>query len=229
MGFSHDGGYGRYMLVRETNFFPVPEDVSAVEATLLLDVMGTSSHAIRRAQLVHPDIRSVYIAGAGPIGVGVLLMAKLLLGDDIPVYISDISGWRQDYAQSLGALPVDAADAAAAAVSVDLAVDSTGRAAARRAAINTLDKRGVLVCVGHGETLTLDVTAELIGPERAVLGSEYFQFNEMPDNLALLREHRHRLIKVITHTFPVEHIADAFTTFLAGRTGKVVVTQEPAR
>jgi threonine 3-dehydrogenase len=47
---------------------------------MLLDVIGTGGHAIKRAQLVHPDIQVLLIPGAGPIGLGVLAMAKLLLG-----------------------------------------------------------------------------------------------------------------------------------------------------
>ena len=228
MGFTRDGGYGPYEVVHETNFFPVPDDVTPVQATLLLDVMGTGGHALRRARLVHPDIESVYVVGAGPIGLGLLVMAKLVLGADLPVYVSGRSAWRRDYAQGLGGIPVDAADPAAvsAVAAVDLAVDSSGRMAARRAAVDVLDRRGVLVCVGHGEGLMLDVSADLIAPERAVLGSEYFRYDEMPANLDLLRAHGDLLSRVITHTFPVEHIGEAFETFLAGRSGKVVVTQE---
>ncbi len=217
-----------FEVVHETNFFPIPDDVSPIEATLLLDVMGTSGHALRRARLVHPDIESVYVGGAGPIGLGLLVMSKLILGTDVPVYVTDVSTWRRDYAQRLGAVPVDATDPAAlsAVPPVDLAIDSTGKTVARRAAIDALGKRGVLVCVGHGEGLTLDVSADLIAPERAALGSEYFQYDEMPDNLALLRANKEQLSQVITHTFPVEQIGEAFDTFFGGQSGKVIVTQE---
>jgi hypothetical protein len=37
----------------------------------------------------------------------------------------------------------------------------------------------------------------LIAPERAVLGSEYFCFNELPESLALLRSHRAYLSQII--------------------------------
>src|ERR1019366_1295881 len=40
MGFNRDGGYGVYELIPESIFFPVEDDISATEATLLLDVMG---------------------------------------------------------------------------------------------------------------------------------------------------------------------------------------------
>ena len=224
MGFTKDGGYGPYEIVHESNFFPVGDDVSAVEATLLLDVMGTSGHAIRRARLVRPDIESVYIAGAGPIGLGLLVAAKLRLGPDVPVYISDLSEWRRAYAADLGGLPVSPADAGVPR-DIDIAFDSTGKTIARRGCLDVLGKRGVLICVGHGETLPLDVSADLIAPERAVLGSEYFAYEEMAENLELLRAHRADLSRIITNTFDVSEIAAAFDLFLSGEAGKVVVTQ----
>ena len=60
MGFTHDGGLGPYEVVSEHIFFPVPEDLGLSEATLLLDVMGTSGHAIGRAQRLHDDIQRAW-------------------------------------------------------------------------------------------------------------------------------------------------------------------------
>jgi threonine 3-dehydrogenase len=228
MGFTHDGGFGPYELVHETNFFPVPDHLPAVEATLLLDVMGTSGHAIHRARLVRPDIESIYIAGAGPIGLGILLLARLTFGAEVPVHISDLSRWRREYAAHLGGLAVDATDpdAMRELAPVDVAFDSTGNLVGRLGALKALDRRGVLVCVGHGDILTLDVSADLIAPERAVMGSEYFPFSDLATNLDLLLANRKALGAVITHTFPVEQLKTAFETFLTGETGKVVVTQD---
>jgi threonine 3-dehydrogenase len=227
MGFTHDGGYGSYELVHETNFFPVDEQTDLVEATMLLDVMGTSSHAISRARLVRPDIESAYIAGAGPIGLGLLVMCKLVFGQEFPVRISDLSPWRLSYAASFGAETVDASQVGALELSPsDVAFDSTGKSTARQSALATLSNRGVLICVGHGETLELAVSEDLIAPERAVLGSEYFRYDEMPRNLDLLRENHDVLARLITHRFDVSQIEEAFRVFLSGESGKVVVTHE---
>ena len=82
------------------------------------------------------------------------------------------------------------------------------------------------MCVGHGEGLQLDVSREIIGAERAVLGSEYFCYRELERNLALLKEHRSYLAQIITHRFHVSRISEAFETFWRGNTGKVIVEQE---
>jgi threonine 3-dehydrogenase len=230
MGFTDHGGYGPYELVHETNFFPVSDAVELGTATMLLDVMGTSAHALARAELVRSDIESIYIAGAGPIGLGLLVMAKLRYGDDLPVHISDVSGWRLDFAAGFGGIPVDAADpsAIAAVGSPDIAFDSSGKEVARRAAMDILGKRGALICVGHGEGLALTVSKDLLAPEHAVLGSEYFRFDELPANLALLEQHGDVIGRVISHRFPVERISEAFELFLSGETGKVLIVQEGA-
>ena len=228
MGFTNDGGYGPYELVHESNFFPISDGIELGSATMLLDVMGTSSHAIARAELVRPDIESIYIAGAGPIGLGLLVMAKLRYGSDIPVFISDVSTWRLDFAASFGGIPVDATQSASITQvgAPDVAFDSSGKEAARRLAMDILGKRGALVCVGHGEGLALNVSKDLLAPEHTVLGSEYFRFDEMSANLALLEANQELISRVISHRFPVEQIADAFTLFLSGETGKVLITQE---
>lgn len=228
MGFTHDGGYGPYELVHQTNFFPVTDDIDLVEATMLLDVMGTSGHAIKRAELVRPDIEKAYVAGAGPIGLGILVMLKLRYGHDFPVYISDVSQWRLDYAETFGGISVKASEAEALAriPRPDVAFDSSGKQVARQAALDILGQRGALVCVGHGEGLNLDVTRNLLKPEGAVLGSEYFKFDEFYENLCLLRRNREYVSRVISHRFPVQDLGAAFELFLSGETGKVIVTQD---
>lgn len=227
VGLTSDGGYGPYALVHETNFFPIGDDLPLGTATMLLDVMGTSSHALGRAELLRPDIESIYIAGAGPIGLGLLVMAKIRYGEDFPISISDLSPWRREFAASFGATPLDGADEAGIlGACPDVAFDSTGKEAARRLALSAVDKRGALVCIGHGQGLTVDVSADLIAPERAVLGSEYFRFDELADNLTVLTAHEALISRVITHQVPVARISDAFDLFLSGETGKVVVTQD---
>jgi len=230
VGQTSDGGYGPYAIVHETQFFPITDDVSLVAATMLLDVMGTSTHALRRAELVRTDTRSLLVVGAGPIGLGLVAMARLRLGPDVAVHVTDVSDYRLELAERLGATAVDARDEAAVlALAPDVAIDSSGRTGARELALRALSQRGVLVCVGHGEGLGIDVSRDLIAPERAVLGSEYFRFDELPDNLRVLRENLDYLSTIVTHTFDVEQLPAAFDLFLAGTTGKVVITQDGVR
>jgi threonine 3-dehydrogenase len=233
MGFDRDGGYGQYELIHENIFFPVPDEFSAVEATLLLDIMGTGGHAVERCQMMRPDIESLLIVGAGPIGLGVLAMAKIILGPQLKVLISDVIPYRLELAERLGGLPVNGAKNALSAgiqsrelIPVDMAIDTSGKQAARQGAVDSLAQRGSLICVGHGEGIALRISSDIITPERSIVGSEYFRYDELPTNLRRLRQHRAYLNQIITHRFGVDEIQWAFETFFfGGETGKVVIEQ----
>ena len=226
VGFTRDGGLGRLVLVHETQFFPIGDDLGFAEATLLLDVMGTSSHALDRAGSLRSDIEVLLVAGAGPVGLGVVAMARLLMGHATRIHVTDVAPYRLALAEQLGATPIDLREHGLAELpTADVAIDTSGREAARRQLMGALDRRGVLVCVGHGEGLTLDVSPDLIAPERAVMGSEYFRFDSLPGNLDLLRRHREFLATIITHRFGIEALEAAYRCFLGGETGKVVVEQ----
>lgn len=233
MGFTRDGGLGRFELVHETNFFAVGQELDPAEATMLLDVMGTTSHALARARAVRDDVESLVIAGAGPVGLGTVAMARLLLGQRTTVVIADVVPYRLALAEQLGAVSVDLRDRqlpnalADAGVSggADVAIDTSGRESGRRTLLDALGRRGVLVCVGHGEGLTLEVSADLIGPERTVMGSEYFRYDALPVNLELLLRNREYLGRIITHWFGIDQLEEAYRRFLAGETGKVVIEQ----
>lgn len=232
MGFNRDGGYGQYELIHESIFFPVPAEFSASDATLLLDIMGTGGHAIERCQLMRPDIESLLVTGAGPIGLGVMAMAKIILGKHIKVFITDIVDYRLKLAEQFGGLPINVAKTTLSAglkshgaERADVAVDTTGKQAARQDALNALAQRGSLICVGHGEGITLKISPDIIAPERSVVGSEYFRFDELPANLRLLHQHRAYLSQMITHRFGVDEIQKAFELFFGGETGKVIIEQ----
>jgi len=172
MGFNRDGGYGRFELIHENIFFPVPVEFSATEATLLLDIMGTGGHAVERCQLMRPDIESLLVVGAGPIGLGVLAMSKIIFGRQLKVLITDVIPYRLELAERLGGLPVNVAKTPLSAgikshdlPSVDMAVDTSGKQAARQEAVDLLAQRGSLICVGHGEGLSLQISRDIIAPE----------------------------------------------------------------
>jgi threonine 3-dehydrogenase len=233
MGFTHDGGYGQYELVHENIFFPVPDEFSATEATLLLDIMGTGGHAISRCQLIRPDIESLLVLGAGPIGLGVLAMAKIILGVQLKVLISDVVPYRLKLAERLGGLPINVAQSSLGAglqshglARVDMTVDTSGKQTARQGAFDLIAQRGSLICVGHGEGIAVKISPDIITPERSIVGSEYFRFNEIPANFERLRQHRAYLNQIVTHRMAVEQIQQAFESFFFGsETGKVVIEQ----
>jgi threonine 3-dehydrogenase len=232
MGFNKDGGYGPYELIHENIFFPTNSELTPTEATLLLDIMGTNGHALERCRMIRPDIESVLVMGAGPIGLGLLVMAKIVLGHNTPVAIADISPYRLKLAEQLGGLPVDVKNASLDEglkrhnlSPVDIAVDTSGKQVARESALRATAQRGAVICVGHGEGIAVKVSPDIIAAERSIVGSEYFRYNELAGNLQLLRQHKSYLSQIITHRFGVGDIQHAFELFFGGETGKVIIEQ----
>ena len=232
MGFNRDGGYGVYELIHENLFFRT-EGLSATEATLLLDVMGTGGHAIKRSQRAHDDIRSILIPGAGPVGLGILAMAKLLLGEDVPVVISDVVPYRLAMAERLGGLPVLTSEMSLSEGlkkhgidAPDVAIDAAGREDVRDECMALLAHRGVMVAVAHGGGLKIEsLYRDFTFREMTLTGSEYFAYHELEENYRLLKANRDYLGQIITHRMGVDEIQSAFELFWGGETGKVVIEQ----
>lgn len=232
MGFNRDGGYGRYELINENIFFPC-DDLTPTEATLLLDIMGTGGHAVKRAQLVHSDIRTILIPGAGPIGLGVLAMAKLLLGQDVKVMISDVVPYRLKMAEEMGGLPVNSAEMSLeqglkhyGLEAPDVTIDCAGKAVVRDECLALLASRGVLVSVAHGQGLNINnLYLDFVAREMTLISSEYFAYHELEENYRLLKANRDYLNQIITHRMGVDEIQHAFELFFGGETGKVVIEQ----
>lgn len=233
MGFNQDGGYGVYELIHENIFFPVDPSFTASETTLLLDVMGTGGHAVKRAQRVHEDIRSILIPGAGPIGMGLIAMAKLILGSDVKIVVSDVVPYRLALAEKLGALPVLSTDMTLAEglkyhgiERPDVTIDAAGREAVRDECMALLAHRGVMVSVAHGGGLTIQsLYGDFVFREMTLIGSEYFAYHELEENHRLLKENRSYLNQIITHRMGVDELQQAFELFFKGPTGKVVIEQ----
>jgi threonine 3-dehydrogenase len=181
-------------------------------------------------EFVLGDVRNPDEVRRAVAGVEVIVHAAALHG--IHLLIADIVPYRLELARRLGGAPIDLREQTIdqgvrryGLARVDLAIDSSGKGAARRAALDTLGQRALMVCVGHGEGLDLSVSPDLIAPEHALMGSQYFCFGDLPENLARLRAHRSYLSQIITHRYPVRDIQPAFEQFFAGQTGKVVIEQ----
>lgn len=97
MGFDRDGAYAEYAVVPEFNLYSLPDNVSFDQASAV-QVLGISYHAV--AHRVKPQAgEKVAVIGAGPIGLGAALIARLAGAE---VTITDILDYRLAKARELG-------------------------------------------------------------------------------------------------------------------------------
>ena len=206
---------------------PLPDDLAWDLGVLLSgDGLGVPYHTSRK--ITSPDIRTVAVFGAGPIGLGnVLLQAHL----GRRVIVVDISDYRLDLARKLGASDtvnpkhddaVKAIRTLTADAGPDVCIEAAGRSETALQCFAAVRTGGTVAFNGEQAALPLSPSDHFIRRDITAFGSWYYHFSECPEMLAL---HRNGLptAKLITHHYPHTQAPAAFENFSAGLTGKVVL------
>lgn len=68
------GSFGEYIVVPENTIVKLPDSIS-YEQGALIEPLAVGVHAVRKAGVGHND--KVAILGAGPIGLGLMIAAKM--------------------------------------------------------------------------------------------------------------------------------------------------------
>ncbi len=229
IGFTHDGAYADYVIAPERCILPIDSEMDLDIATLLLDVVGTTMHAVRRSHLAADTIEVACVTGVGPVGLGAI-MALRALGVQ-RVFAVDVSPYRLRLAERLGAVPLDGRSIDVVTSireqvpdGPDIVIEASGNVLVQRQAIDMVAGDGRVIVVGHTRhTLEVQTSRDLISQEKELIGSEYFSVHEFSGNLALVRSGQLDPLPVITHRYPLTEIEDAFRLFWSGETGKVLV------
>lgn len=187
----------------------VPDDIAA-----LAEPLAVGLHAVRRAQVQPGD--NVLILGAGPIGVAVLLAAKL--AGAAGIYVSEPQPDRAARAAELGASEVfdpSAADVRrevflrTGRVGPDVVVEATGLPALVELAVTTVRRGGRAVLAGiSGGAASLPIT-QIVPFERTVTGSLGYNF-DIPRVLDLIADRRFDPSPLITGVYPLSKGREAF-------------------
>jgi len=225
IGFERDGGFAEYVRVPEACCTPLPDDLSFETGALMVDMLGTPFRAVKRARLLPGDRVGVW--GAGPIGLGALMVAQRF---GAQVASLDLNDRRLEMARRLGADLVlnpardDVPDALltwTASRGLDVALDCVGSERVAQQGLETLKKRGTLVVVGVSHKLTLNPWEHLICRELTVLGTRNYNTSEFDQMVALVRRGL-PVEQVVTHRFPLSEAEAAFQLFRSGECGKIL-------
>jgi propanol-preferring alcohol dehydrogenase len=231
-GYRSPGGFEEYMVVDEQSFLPVPENVSVEEAVMLLDVIGTTGHALRRGHI--RTAKTIAVLGSGPIGLGTIFMAQQL-GKPDKIIATDIFPYRLKLAENLGATVYNASEndwfikiKEDEPKGFDIVLETTGKSEIQSTSIKLCNDGGWVVLIGIPSSKILGKmeivdTKDFILSEKAVTGSEYFLPEEFEENLSMLKKANLNTEKIITHKYPLEKIEQAYQEFWSGKTGKVLI------
>jgi propanol-preferring alcohol dehydrogenase len=231
IGFDRDGGFAEYALIPEPCCTPLPDDISFEQGSLFVDMLGTSHRAVKRAGLQRGD--QVAIWGAGPVGLGALMVANWL---GARVAVIDMSEYRLPMSRALGAeivLNPAREDVHQALLDwtggqgVAVGFECVGSERAGQQAISCLKRRGKLAIVGLSYKLEIDPW-QFIRSELSLYATRNFNTAEFDEMVTAARRGL-PAAQVITHRFPLAQAEEAFRVFRSGQCGKVLFENAESR
>jgi threonine dehydrogenase-like Zn-dependent dehydrogenase len=187
----------------------------------LLDVIGTSGHAVRFASRIVPpnEAGPVLVTGAGPVGLGVVLALKSFGYDDIRV--SDPNPTRLAIAQSFGAKPHPVGDTSQRFA---LIVECSGAHAARNLGIEVVLPHGALVLVGENAApWTIAEGPVFRRKDFYMIRTFYFLIRDFAPNLDLLRRYKEEYRVLVDGEFGLAELPEKFARFAQGELIKPVL------
>src|ERR671937_2703477 len=175
-GVTANGGHADYLKVPARTLVPLPEELSFVEGAAVACGTGTAYGALRRMHLAGGSTLAVF--GQGPVGLSATLLGAAMGARVIAV---ESNAERRTLAKEFGAdAAIDSQDAEkqlkelTRGEGVDLALDCTGIAAARLAAVRSAKTWGTVCFVGEGGDVTLDVSRDMLRKQLTLIGSWTF-------------------------------------------------------
>ncbi|MCH8238503.1 MAG: Zn-dependent alcohol dehydrogenase [Proteobacteria bacterium] len=233
--FAGVSSFSNYTVVPEKAVLKIPHDLPLELAALIGCAVITGVGAVVNAAQVKPG-RTVAVFGTGGVGINVVQGAALAgAGKIIAV---DLLESRLEHAKNFGAthtLNPSAGDPVArirdltGGRGVDYAFEVVGLPVTMRQAYDCLAKRGVAMVVGITPT-TAEVSVpslSLVYEERVLTGSLYGSAapkTDIPRLIDLYRAGRLKLDELLTRSYPLEEINQAYDALKSGETLRSVVT-----
>lgn len=228
LGVHVDGGMCERILLPEENLYPA--DHLSLRDAAMVEFQAIGAHAVRRAELRRGD--QVLIVGAGPIGVGTALYARLAGGD---VTLADISETRLAYlrdrlgfAKTILAGPNALAEMQRATGGdlYDVVFDATGVARAMEGSFAFVASGGTLVLVG---VLKADITfsdAEFHRREMTLKATRNATRQDFETVMAAMQRGEVPMDALNTHTGTLDALPEEMPAWLRSRTPplKAIVT-----
>ena len=227
------GTFSTETVVPEDVAIPIDKSMPLAQAALIGCGVMTGVGAAINTAAVQPGT-SVAVFGCGGVGLNVIQGAALAGAD--PIIAVDLRDNKLEMAKRFGATHtvnagqedpvarIQAITGPGAHYAFE-AIGLTGKPF--RQAIECTRKRGVTVFVGHAPNNTpVDFDARMLMPEKMVIGSMYGTCRphiDFPRLIRLYQSGKLNLDELVTRTYPLEDVNEAFKALGAGEVARSVL------
>ena len=213
LGVHTDGGFQEYIAVKRCNVYPLPPGISWEKAALI-EPYSIAAQVKERGRITKEDI--VLICGAGPIGLIILQMAKMI---GAKTAIMDIVNSRLEKAATMGAdlvinsktqNVVEKMLAFSDNEGASLIYEATGNISVLETCITKIAARaGRIVVLGFTQELVKIPQVSIMSRELDIIGTR-LNSKKFPEVISWFAEKKVQPEKILSHSFPFEKIKDAF-------------------
>ena len=231
-GFTTNGGYAQYVINHINTVYPIPDSVGFEEASLITN-LGCVLYGFETTGGYIVGDRVVVI-GPGPLGLISVEVAKALCSQKVILVGTRAS--RLQVGKEIGADrvidvhqedPVQVVLEETGGVGADLVIESSGVAEGPQMAIEMTKRMGKILLLGFpDEPVRADFS--LLGKDNkhiyTVRGEGWANCGRA---VSLLASGKVNLKRLITHTFPIDNISEAFQTFKERIGGAIKVVVKP--
>jgi threonine dehydrogenase-like Zn-dependent dehydrogenase len=227
-GVTGHGAHARYMKCPARTLVPLPEELSFDAGAAISCGTGTAWGALHRLGLTGDQ--TIAIFGQGPVGLSATLLAASL---GARVIALDTSGERLARAKEFGADAVIDPSKTNDVVSAikDLthgrgahaSLDASSSPQARAQAVRCVRTWGTACFVGEGDSVTLDVSNDLLRRQVTLIGSWTFSTVGQAECARYVADRGIDLDRLFTHRWSLEEAEEAYGLFDAQTSGKGVI------
>ncbi len=217
LGSRRDGGFAEFVLAPAQNIVPIPNGVN-VEHAALSEPSAVAFHGLMRVGL--SDGESILVLGAGPIGLLICQIAKLMGSRN--VFVFDVVDWKMEIAEKNGwAKCVSESEIAKGSLKVDIIVDAVGAPSVLLTALKVAGKRSRILLIGnpHGNvTLEKALLSKVLRSELHIVGSwNSLCESEWETILNWMAKGDLAIEPLITHRLKLEDLPKAFVEMSLGK------------
>jgi threonine dehydrogenase-like Zn-dependent dehydrogenase len=225
-GVTGHGAHAPYMKVPAHTLVPLPDELGFATGAAISCGTGTAYQALRRMKLARGD--TITVVGQGPVGLSATQLAAEM---GARVIALDVGAERLARARDFGAdalIDPKADDAVTAinalthGVGADMALDTSGTAEGRLAAVRGTRAWGVVCFVGEGGSVTIEVSPDMLRKQLTIIGSWTFSTAIQADCARFVADRKVAVEHLFTHRWQLAQAEEAYRLFDRQTSGKGV-------